>query len=43
MEVRKQGLMFHLIVNAYWEQLDFELPALRTGPRSVVVFSANIA
>jgi isoamylase len=26
-EIRKQGLMFHLIVNAYWEQLDFELPA----------------
>jgi isoamylase len=27
-EIRRQGLIFHLIVNAYWEPLDFELPLL---------------
>ena len=27
-EIRRQGLIFHLIVNAYWEPLDFELPRL---------------
>jgi glycogen operon protein len=25
-ELRKEGLLFHLILNAYWEPLDFELP-----------------
>jgi glycogen operon protein len=25
-ELRQQGLSFHLILNAYWEPLDFELP-----------------
>jgi glycogen operon protein len=27
-EIRRQGLAFHLIMNAYWESLDFELPTL---------------
>jgi isoamylase len=26
-ELKKEGLQFHLILNAYWEPLDFELPA----------------
>jgi len=26
-ELRREGLRFHLILNAYWEPLDFELPA----------------
>ncbi len=26
-ELREEGLHFHLILNAYWEPLDFELPA----------------
>jgi glycogen operon protein len=25
-ELRKEGMLFHLILNAYWEPLDFELP-----------------
>ncbi len=25
-EIRKEKLRFHLILNAYWEALDFELP-----------------
>ena len=25
-ELRREGLRFHLILNAYWEPLDFELP-----------------
>jgi glycogen operon protein len=25
-ELRKKGLLFHLILNAYWEPLEFELP-----------------
>ena len=25
-ELRKEGLLFHLILNAYWEPLEFELP-----------------
>src|SRR5262249_16747216 len=25
-ELRKEGLLFHLILNAFWEPLDFELP-----------------
>jgi glycogen operon protein len=30
-EVRKDGLFFHLILNAYWEPLDFELPGPGDG------------
>lgn len=30
-ELRKEGLRFHLILNAYWEPLEFELPRLETG------------
>jgi glycogen operon protein len=30
-EIRRQGLLFHLILNAYWEPLDFELPVLESG------------
>ena len=75
--VRRQGLTFYFVVNAYWNPLDFELPApaggggswrrwvdtsldspndivewevaplipsstYRAGPRSVVVFLANV-
>jgi glycogen operon protein len=28
-EVRKQGLLVYLILNAYWESLKFELPPLK--------------
>jgi glycogen operon protein len=28
---RKEGLLFHLILNAYWEPLEFELPAPGNG------------
>jgi glycogen operon protein len=31
-EVRNEGLLFHMILNSYWEALDFELPATLTGP-----------
>jgi isoamylase len=31
MEVRRQKLRFHVILNAYWEPLDFELPAVGSG------------
>lgn len=31
LEVPIQNLRFHLIVNAYWESLDFELPPLGNG------------
>jgi isoamylase len=31
-EVREEKLLFHLILNAYWESLEFELP--RVGDRS---------
>ena len=27
-EIRKEKLRFHLILNAYWEPLDFELPSV---------------
>ena len=27
----REGLQFHLILNAYWEPLDFELPQLSAG------------
>jgi glycogen operon protein len=30
-EVQGEGLRFHLILNAFWEPLDFELPKLETG------------
>jgi isoamylase len=30
-ELRREGLCFHLILNAYWEPLDFELPAWQAG------------
>src|SRR5262249_34953575 len=29
--LREEGLRFHLILNAYWEQLSFELPKLDGG------------
>ena len=29
--VRRQGLTFYLVVNAYWDSLDFELPSLESG------------
>jgi glycogen operon protein len=30
-ELRREGLIFHVILNAYWEPLEFELPSLRDG------------
>ena len=30
-EIRKEKLRFHLILNAYWEALDFELPPVVNG------------
>jgi isoamylase len=30
-ELKKEGLRFHLILNAYWEALNFELPKLEGG------------
>jgi isoamylase len=30
-EIPSQGLIFHLILNAFWEPLDFELPSLSGG------------
>ena len=30
-ELRREGLFFHLILNAYWEPLAFELPDLGEG------------
>jgi isoamylase len=30
-ELREEGLFFHLILNAYWEPLTFELPKLERG------------
>jgi isoamylase len=33
-KTRRQELIFHLIVNAYWESLDFELPILSDGVRN---------
>jgi len=32
-EIRKQKLFFYLILNAYWESLDFELPAVDNDSR----------
>jgi glycogen operon protein len=33
-EIRKEKLLFHLILNAYWEPLDFELPPTGNGDGS---------
>ncbi len=30
-ELRSEGLQFHLILNAYWKSLDFELPKVAVG------------
>ncbi len=30
-ELRKEGLVVHIILNAYWEPLEFELPKLEGG------------
>jgi isoamylase len=30
-ELREEGLLFHLLLNAYWEPLEFELPRLESG------------
>ena len=30
-EVRKEGLQFYFILNAYWDSLEFELPKLTDG------------
>jgi glycogen operon protein len=32
-EIRTEKLMFHLILNAYWEPLDFELPPVGSGEK----------
>ena len=32
-EVRKERILFHMILNAYWDSLDFELPAVDGGYR----------
>jgi glycogen operon protein len=31
-ELREEGLSFHLIFNAFWEPLEFELPTIDSGP-----------
>jgi isoamylase len=30
-ELKGEGLLLHIILNAYWEALDFELPIVRNG------------
>jgi isoamylase len=30
-ELKGEGLLLHIILNAYWEALDFELPTVRNG------------
>ncbi|MBV9677633.1 MAG: hypothetical protein JO185_14945, partial [Acidobacteriaceae bacterium] len=30
-ELKREGVLAHIILNAYWEPLDFELPILREG------------
>jgi glycogen operon protein len=30
-ELKAEGQLFHLILNAYWEPLEFELPELENG------------
>ena len=32
-EIRKERLLFYLILNAYWQPLDFELPLRERGSR----------
>ena len=32
--MRREGLVYYLILNAYWEPLDFELPQPGDGSRS---------
>ena len=34
-ELPKEGLLVHLIFNAYWEPLDFELPPIGTENRQI--------
>jgi glycogen operon protein len=29
MEIRREKMLFHMILNAYWEALDFELPQVK--------------
>lgn len=33
-ELKKQRLLFHMIMNAYWEPLDFELPQAENGGKN---------
>jgi isoamylase len=33
-EIRKEGILFHLMLNAYWEPLEFELPPVDAGGES---------
>jgi isoamylase len=33
-ELRKEGLLLHMILNAYWEPLEFELPAVGIEPEN---------
>jgi isoamylase len=30
-DLKNEGLFMHIILNAYWEALDFELPIVRNG------------
>ena len=32
-ELKNEGVLAHIIFNAYWEPLDFELPVLEQGSR----------
>ena len=32
-ELKREGLTFHLIMNGYWESLEFELPTVTGGWR----------
>jgi glycogen operon protein len=33
-ELKNEGLLLHVILNAYWEALDFELPTVRAGAKT---------
>ena len=33
-EIKSQGMFLHIILNAYWEHLDFELPVLKSDGKS---------
>jgi glycogen operon protein len=33
LEIRRERLLVHVILNAYWEPLDFELPATGNGDK----------